>query len=127
MAKNNDLAKLASIEIGDFGKVQISDDVIATIAGLSAAEVEGVASMYGKVKNKTAAKVGIKNLTKGIAIEVQGRDVLVKLNLTLRYGYSVPKTTSEVQEKVKNALENMTGLNVKAVDIRIAGINLEKK
>ena len=83
--------------------------------------------MYGKVKNKTAAKVGIKNLTKGIAIEVQGRDVLVKLNLTLRYGYSVPKTTAEVQEKVKNALENMTGLNVKAVDIRIAGINLEKK
>ena len=127
MAKNNDLTKFASIEIGDFGKVQISDDVIATIAGLSAAEVEGVACMYGKISNKAAAKVGIKNLTKGVAIEVSGRSVAIKLNLTLRYGYSVPKTTAEVQEKVKNAVENMTGLTVSGVDIRIAGINLEKK
>ena len=113
-------------ETGDRGRVRIADDVIASIAGLAATEVEGVASMSGNMTNEIVAKFGVKNLTKGVEIKIDDRNVSVKLTLSLRYGYSIPRTTKEVQDKVKNAIENMTGLNVTAVDIRISGIELDK-
>lgn len=61
-----------------------------------------------------------------MVIDVQEDMVTVKLNLTMRYGYSIPKTSAEVQEKVKASIESMTGLKVSCVDIRIAGIELDK-
>lgn len=109
------------------GKVKIADDVIATIAGVAATEVEGVAAMSGNITNEIVGKLGVKNLSKGVGIDVQEDVVTVKLNLTMRYGYSIPKTSAEVQEKVKSAIENMTGLNVSCVDIRIAGVELDKE
>ena len=109
------------------GKVKIADDVIATIAGVAATEVEGVAAMSGNITNEIVGKLGVKNLSKGVGIDVQEDVVTVKLNLTMRYGYSIPKTSAEVQEKVKSAIENMTGLTVSCVDIRIAGVELDKE
>lgn len=109
------------------GKVKIADDVIATIAGVAATEVEGVAAMSGNITNEIVGKLGVKNLSKGVGIDVQEDVVTVKLNLTMRYGYSIPKTSAEVQEKVKSAIENMTGLSVSCVDIRIAGVELDKE
>lgn len=108
------------------GKVKIADDVIASIAGVAATEVEGVAAMSGNITNEIVGKLGVKNLSKGVVIDVQEDVVTVKLNLTMRYGYSIPKTSAEVQEKVKASIESMTGLNVSCVDIRIAGIELDK-
>ncbi len=127
MAKDNVSNYTATIEIGENSKVKLTDDVIATIAGLAATEVEGVAAMKGNVTNEMMAVIGVKNLTKGVVIDVQDDIVSVKLALSMRYGYSIPKTSAEVQDRVKNAIENMTGLTVSCVDVHITGIQLDKK
>ena len=106
------------------GEVRIADEVVAIIAGLAATEVDGVDSMAGNITNEVMSKVGVKNLTKGVKMEVYGSDVKVGLAVLLEYGYNIPATCQKVQERVKNAIENMTGLNVTDVDIRIAGVNM---
>ena len=89
------------------GEVQIADEVVATIAGLAATEVKGVASMSGNITNELVSKLGMKNLSKGVKIEVNGDSVAVDLALTLEYGYNIPNTSKQVQEKEKTAIENM--------------------
>lgn len=112
-------------EIEDIGQVQIADEVIAVIAGLAATEVEGVAKLSGNITNEIVSKLGMKNLSKGVKVEIDGEEVEVTVKLLLRYGVSIPKTSQEVQEKVKSAIETMTGLSVTCVNIRIAGILME--
>lgn len=109
------------------GKVQIADEVVAIIAGLAATEVEGVASMAGNITNELVGKLGMKNLSKGVKVDVLENVVCVNLNLNLGYGYSIPETCKKVQEKVKTAIENMTGLEVSDVNISIAGVALEEE
>lgn len=113
-------------EDGSIGEVQIADEVVAIIAGLAATEVEGVSSMAGNITNEIVGKLGMKNLSKGVKVEVSTESVIVDLALNLEYGYSIPKTSEIVQERVKNAIENMTGLRVSEVNVRIAGVNIEK-
>ena len=107
------------------GEVQIADEVVAIIAGLAATEVKGVASMYGNITNELVAKLGMKNLSKGVKIEVSDGKVSVDLAITMEYGYNIPEVTGAVQDRVKNAIETMTGLSVEDVNIRVAGVNLE--
>ena len=111
---------------GKIGEVQIADDVVAIIAGLAATEVEGVASMYGNITNELVAKLGMKNLAKGVKVTVEDKTVTVDLALNIRFGYEIPKVSKKVQEKVKSAIENMTGLTVNLVNIRIANIIVEQ-
>lgn len=106
------------------GEVRIADEVVAIIAGLAATEVKGVAAMAGNVTRELIEKLGMKSLSKGVAVEVVNSTVSVKLSLTLEYGYSVPVVSQKVQEKVKSAIENMTGLEVLDVNISIAGVNM---
>ena len=112
-------------EIEDIGQVQIADEVIAVIARLAATEVEGVIKMSGNITNEIVSKLGMKNLSRGVKVEIIDNLVDVSLSLILRYGVSIPKTSKEVQEKVKSAIETMTGMTVSEVDIRIAGILME--
>lgn len=107
------------------GEVQIADEVVAIIAGLAATEVKGVASMYGNITNELVAKLGMKNLSKGVKIEVSDGKVSVDLAINMEYGYNIPEVTGAVQDRVKNAIETMTGLSVEDVNIRVAGVNLE--
>lgn len=107
------------------GEVQIADEVVAIIAGLAATEVKGVASMYGNITNELVAKLGMKNLSKGVKIEVSDSKVSVDLAINLEYGYNIPEVTGAVQDRVKSAIETMTGLSVEDVNIRVAGVNLE--
>jgi uncharacterized alkaline shock family protein YloU len=109
-----------------FGEVKIANDVVAMIASLAATEVEGVSAMSGNITNELMSKVGMKSLTKGVKVEVLGSNALVDLSVTLEYGYNIPQTSQKVQEKVKIAIENMTGLEVSSVNVRIAGINMVK-
>ncbi|MGN1160233.1 MAG: Asp23/Gls24 family envelope stress response protein [Lachnospiraceae bacterium] len=108
------------------GTVKIADDVVAMIAGLAASEVDGVSSMVGNITNELMSKVGVKNLTKGVKVEVFEKEVRCDIAVTLEYGYNIPATCQKVQEKVKSAIENMTGLTVTDVNIRIAGVNMQK-
>ncbi len=114
-------------EEGVLGDIQIADDVIAIIAGLAATEVEGVAKMYGNITNELVSKLGMKNLSKGVKVIVNPEDVQVDLSLELKYGYSVMEVSKVVQEKVKQAIETMTGLEVSEVRVRIAGVAIEKE
>lgn len=114
-------------ENGNVGEVQIADEVVAVIAGLAATEVKGVASTSGTVTNELAGKFGKKNLSKGVKVLVSTDSVSVDMALTLDYGYGILDTAKQVQERVKLAIENMTGLLVEEVNIRIAGVNIVKK
>ncbi|MDE7253522.1 MAG: Asp23/Gls24 family envelope stress response protein [Acetatifactor sp.] len=108
------------------GAVQIADDVVAMIASLAATEVDGVHSMTGNISNELMAKVGVKKLTKGVRVEVKESTVNVDLAVTMDYGFNIPATCQQVQNKVKSAVENMTGLTCSSVNIRIAGVNMKK-
>ena len=114
-------------ENGKVGEVQIADEVVAVIAGLAATEVKGVAATSGNVTNELAGKLGKKNLSKGDKVLVSPDAVSVDMALNLEYGYGIPETAGQVQEKVKSAIETMTGLSVKEVNIRIAGVNIVKE
>lgn len=116
-----------TLENGNMGQVQIADEVVAIIAGLAATEVEGVASMAGNITNELVSKLGKKSLSKGIRVKVEDGIVNVNVALNIAYGYSVPKTCKKVQEKVKAAIENMTGLEVEKVDIQIANVSVSKE
>ena len=107
------------------GTVQIADEVVAIIAGLAATEVEGVSSMAGNITNELVSKLGMKNLSKGVKVEVTDDSVEVNLSLNIAYGYSIPEVSNRVQERVKAAIENMTGLQVLEVNIRIASVDME--
>ena len=108
------------------GEVQIADEVVATIAGLAATEVEGVASMAGNVTKELIGKLGVKNLSKGVKVLVTDNNVDVDLALNIDYGYSIMKVSEKVQDRVKSAIENMTGLEVSMVNIRIMNVNMDK-
>lgn len=109
----------------DYGEVQIADDVVATIAGLAATEIEGVYAMHTNLTNEIVGKLGVKNLTKGVKISIEENKVYVDMSITMKYGYSIPETAKAVQTKVKTAIENMTGLEVALVDVRISGVNID--
>ena len=110
---------------GQLGEVQIADEVVATIAGLAATEVEGVASMAGNITKELIGKLGVKNLSKGVKVLVADRSVDVDLALNIDYGYSIMKVSEKVQDRVKSAIENMTGLEVDMVNIRIVNVNMD--
>ena len=109
----------------NIGEVRVADEVVAIIAGLAATEVEGVESMAGNITNELVAKLGMKNLSKGVKVTVEDKTVTVDLALNIRFGYEIPKVSKKVQEKVKAAIENMTGLTVADVNIRVAGVDIE--
>ena len=102
------------------GEVRIADEVAAT-------EVEGVDSMAGNITNELVGKLGMKNLSKGVKVDVTEEHVSVDLSLNLKYGYNIPDVSERVQDRVKSAIENMTGLTVLDVNIRIAGVNLAEE
>ena len=106
------------------GNVSIADDVVAAIAGLAATEVEGVSKLTGNVPNELVSKLGKKNLAKGVKVMIDDKDVIVDLSLELEYGFNVKNVSLSVQDKVKQAIENMTGLNTVAVNVKISGVKL---
>ena len=109
------------------GEVRIADEVVAIIAGLAATEVDGVDSMAGNITNELVGKLGMKNLSKGVKVDVTEEHVSVDLSLNIKYGYNIPDVSERVQDRVKSAIENMTGITVLDVNIRIAGVNINEQ
>lgn len=127
MATDTERSSHKVYEKDQIGEVQIADEVVAIIAGLAATEVEGVDSLAGNMSNELIGKLGVKNLSKGVKVEVTEEHVSVNISMNLKYGYSIPDVCEKVQDKVKNAIENMTGLSVLDVNIKIAGVNVEEQ
>ncbi len=107
------------------GEVHISDEVVTVIAALAATEVEGVQSMAGNVTNELASRLGAGKLSKGVRLRMSGGCVDVECNICIKDGYEIPEVSRQVQEKVKNAIETMTGLKVSAVNVRITNVVMD--
>ncbi len=124
MATENTHTSTIELDEG-YGQVTIADEVIAIIAGLAASEVKGVASMAGNATRELIEKLGQKSLSKGVRLKVEDREVTVDMNVNLKYGFNVPETSSEIQDKVKTAIETMTGLDVTSVNIKIVSVVMD--
>lgn len=111
----------------EYGQVKISDEVVATIAGLAAAEIGGIYSMSGGFAGNISDLLGIKNLAKGVKVEVGEEEAAIDLNVVVEYGVKIPDVAWKVQESVKSAIETMTGLKVVEVNIHVQGVYIPKK
>ncbi len=107
---------------GDDKSINISEDVIASIAGLAAQEVNGVASM-----NASGLGEVLGRKPKGVKVQVGEKDTVIDISLTIEYGARIPDIAWEVQNKVKTQVESMTGLNVVSVNVHVQGVNMPKK
>lgn len=103
--------------------IKISDDVVAVIAGKAVSEVQGVSSMAGGFAGGiTEVLSGKKNLSKGIKVEVGDKDTKIDVNIIVEYGTRIPDVAFEIQNRVKKAVENMTGLKVLEVNVHVQGV-----
>ncbi len=106
--------------------IKIADDVIAVIAGSAASEVPGVASMAGGFAGGISEVFsGKKNLAKGIKVEAGEKETRIDVNIIVEYGVRIPDVAFEIQNRVKKAVEGMTGLKVVEVNVHIQGVNTE--
>ena len=106
----------------NIGKVIISEEVVAVIAGMEAIKVDGVAGMSGGITDGINDMLGIKNLSKGVKVDIDGSSVVIDCNIITNSDCKIPDVAWEVQEKVKNIIEIMTGLSVSSVNINVQGI-----
>ncbi len=109
------------------GKIVFAEDVVATIATLAASEVEGVYGMSGSAFEGIGEKLGKKNYTKGIKVEVGSVECAVDMTIIVRYGFRIQEVCRNVQNAVKNAIETMTGLKVVQVNITVNSIVFAKE
>lgn len=129
MAADNEITRELNEVQG--GRITFAPDVIATIASLAAAEVEGVEGMAGGVvegitgmlNNKKSMTKGVK---KGVKVEVNEEQVTVEINVIIKYGYKLHEVCANIQNGTKNAIETMTGLTVSAVNVFVSSISFEK-
>jgi len=110
----------------EYGKVTFADEVVAIIAGLAATEVKGVAAMSGSMAGGIAEKLGRKNLTKGVKVEVGEKEAAIDLYIIVDYGVRIPEVAWNIQENVKKAVETMTGLSVVEVNVHVQGVNFDR-
>lgn len=111
----------------EVGNIKIADEVVSIIAGLAATEVAGVAGMSGGIVGGIAEMLGRKNLSKGVKVEVGEKEAAVDLFVIVDYGVRIPEVAWNIQENVKKAIENMTGLKVVEVNVHVQGVNFQQE
>ena len=108
--------------------IKISNDVVAVIAGVAVSEVPGVASMSGGFAGGISEVLsGKKNLSKGIKVDADEKEVKIDVNIIVEYGSRIPDVAFEIQNRVKKSVENMTGLKVSEVNVHVQGVKTEKE
>lgn len=106
--------------------IQISEDVVAVIAGVAVSEVSGVAGMAGGFAGGiTEVFSGKKNLAKGIKVDVTEKETKIDVNIIVEYGSRIPDVAFEIQKRVKTAVESMTGLKVEEVNVHVQGVDTD--
>ncbi len=111
----------------ELGVVKIADEVVSIIAGLAAADIEGVASMSGGIAGGIAEVLGRRNLSKGVKVDVGPEDAKIEIFIIVKYGARIPDVAWDIQETVKKAVETMTGLKVTHVNVHVQGVNFPQK
>ena len=125
--KNEEIQEENANEINEIEEngIKISDDVVATIAGKAALEVKGVYAMFGGLAGGISEVFGKKNYTKGIKVENTEKALKIDVNIIVEYGARIPDVAYEIQNRVKKAIENMTGLKIEEVNVHVQGVNTE--
>lgn len=115
-----------TLESKDNNEIKIADDVVAVIAGVAVSEVSGVYGMAGGFAGGiTEVLSGKKNLSKGIKVEVGEKEAKIDVNIIVEYGTRIPDIAFEIQNRVKKAVETMTGLKVLEVNVHVQGVNTD--
>ncbi len=124
-----EVEKVEEANVGtDSNEIKISDDVVATIAGMAVSEVPGVAGMAGGFAGGISEVLsGKKNPAKGIKVEVGEKEAKIDVNIIVDYGSRIPDIAFEIQNRVKKSVENMTGLKVLEVNVHVQGVNTESQ
>lgn len=126
--KKDEIVEIEENTEGTNDGIKISNDVVAVIAGVAVSEVPGVASMSGGFAGGISEVLsGKKNLSKGIKVEADEKDVKIDVNIIVEYGSRIPDVAYEIQTRVKKSVENMTGLKVAEVNVHVQGVKTEKE
>ena len=127
--KEKEIKQVEEIEVKEVEEnngIKIADDVVAVIAGVAVSEVPGVAGMSGGFAGGISEVLsGKKNLAKGIKVEVGEKETKIDVNIIVEYGTRIPDVAFEIQNRVKKAVENMTGLKVLEVNVHVQGVSTE--
>lgn len=129
MSDNNEIVKNEVNEVNEeetvvqTDTVKISNDVVATYAGIAVSEVEGVYGMAGGFAGITEAISGKKNLSKGIKVEVGEKSTKIDVNIIVEYGARIPDVAYEIQTRIKKSVEAMTDLKVLEVNVNVQGVH----
>ena len=133
MEENKEEKKEEILEIeenteGSNDGIKIANDVVAVIAGVAVSEVPGVASMSGGFAGGISEVLsGKKNLSKGIKVDTDEKEVKIDVNIIVEYGSRIPDVAFEIQNRVKKSVENMTGLKVAEVNVHVQGVKTERE
>ena len=124
--KKENLPVKVDVELQNGGTITYANEVIATIAGVAASEIEGIAGMcisggFGEILSRN------RNITRGVKVEVGSQEAAVDLYIIVEYGQPIQRVATEVQENVRKALESLTGLHVVRVDVHVQGVSFEKE
>ena len=128
MEKKKEVIEVETVEntaeVEKTDTIQISDDVVAVIAGMTVAEVSGVAEMAGGFAGGISEVFsGKKNMAKGIKVEINEKNVVIDVNIIVEYGSRIPDVAFDIQKRIKSSVENMTGLNVEQVNVHVQGVS----
>ena len=124
--KKEEVVEIAENTEGANDGIKISNDVVAVIAGVAVSEVSGVASMSGGFAGGISEVLsGKKNLSKGIKVDAGEKEVKIDVNIIVEYGSRIPDVAFEIQNRVKKAVESMTGLKVEEVNVHVQGVNTD--
>ncbi|MYL48004.1 Asp23/Gls24 family envelope stress response protein [Halobacillus litoralis] len=107
------------------GNIEIAPEVIEVIAGIAVSEVAGVASMRGNFASGVAERLGKKNHGKGVKVELTENGILIDAYVVMDYGISIPDTAQKIQDNTRQALKNMTALDINEINVHIVGVQME--
>jgi len=112
----------------EFGQINISDDVIATISGIAATECYGLVGMASRsLQDGISELVGMDNLQRGVEVHLDGDEVHITLFIIVEYGTKITEVAHNVMGKVKYVIESMTGLTVTGVDVAVQGVRVASR
>lgn len=110
---------------GSLGKIEIAPEVIEVIAGIAASEIEGVATMRGNFAAGVVERFGKKAYGKGIRVDLSNNEIKIDVYCVLNYGVSIPTVAQQIQDNIRQALYNMTGLETSEVNVHVVNVNFD--
>lgn len=125
MSEKNSPERVAGETENAYGSIRISDEAVTTIIGMAASQVKGVAAMSGSMTSGITEKLGKKNLSKGVKLEMVENEAVISLFILVEYGVNIPDLALAIQKEVKKSVENTTALKVREINIFVQGISFE--